>query len=93
MINPFQQLQERANGNTMAQGLSQAAGLMQAMRNPVAAVFGQSMRNSDPRLKQVIEYAQKFGGNFEAAFYALAKEKGVNPDDVLNQASEREGSG
>jgi hypothetical protein len=44
------------------------------------------MRNSDPRLKQVIEYAQKFGGNFEAAFYALAKEKGVDPDDVLNQA-------
>jgi hypothetical protein len=34
----------------------------------------------------VLEYAQKFGGNFEAAFYALAKEKGVNPEEVLNQA-------
>lgn len=86
MNNPFQQLQERASGSLMAQGLSQAAGLMQAMQNPVAALFGQAMQNSDPRLQEVFKYAQQYGGDFEAAFYALAKEKGVNPEDVLNQA-------
>lgn len=86
MNNPFQQMQQRVNGNQMAQGFSQAAGMFQAMQNPVATMFGQAMQNIDPRLQEVYKYALKFGGNFEQAFYALAKEKGRDAQEVLSEA-------
>ena len=60
--------------------------MFQAMQNPVAAMFGQAMQNSNPQLQEVFKYAQQFGGNFEQAFYALAKEKGVDPQQVLAEA-------
>lgn len=44
----------------------------------------QSMINQNPQMKQVMEMVNKNGGNPKDAFYALAKEKGVNPDDILN---------
>ena len=70
----------------MAQGLSQATGMFQAMQNPLGTTFGQAMQSLDPRLQEVFKYAQQYGGNFEQAFYALAKEKNKDPDSVLNQA-------
>lgn len=56
--------------------------LIKSSKNPQALM--QSMINQNPQMKQVMEMVNKNGGNPKDAFYALAKEKGVNPDDILN---------
>lgn len=56
--------------------------LIKSSKNPQAMM--QSMINQNPQMKQVMEMVNKNGGNPKDAFYALAKEKGVNPDDILN---------
>lgn len=50
--------------------------------NPQAAM--QNMANSNPQMKQVMDFVQKSGGDPRKAFYSLAKEKGVDPDEILN---------
>ena len=40
---------------------------------------------NNPQLKQAIEYVNQNGGNPKDAFYKLAKEKGVDPQTILNQ--------
>ena len=43
------------------------------------------MMGQNPQIKQAMDYVNANGGDFEKAFYKLAQEKGVNPDDILNQ--------
>lgn len=42
------------------------------------------MLMQNPQMKQVMDYVNQNGGNAKDAFYKLAKEKGVNPEDILN---------
>lgn len=67
----------------------QVAQMMQMMqmlkhaRNP-QAMFNQ-MVASNPQIKQVVDYVNQNGGDAQAAFYKLADEKGINPDDILSK--------
>lgn len=72
-----------AKAGPMGQAIQMATGMSQAIRggNPMAALM-----QNDPRMKQVIDYINQFSGNAEQAFYALAKQKGVDPNEALNQA-------
>ena len=45
----------------------------------------QKMLSQNPMLKQVMEYINNNGGDAEQAFYKMAKEQGVNPEDILKQ--------
>ena len=40
---------------------------------------------NNPQLSQVINFIKSSGGDTQKAFYALAKQMNVNPQDVLNQ--------
>lgn len=63
---------------------------MQAMQNPMPAMFSQAMQNN-PQLAEVFKYAQQFGGNFEQAFYHYAQENGITQErvnEVLAQAKQ-----
>ena len=40
---------------------------------------------NNPQLKQAIDYVNQNGGDPKQAFYKLAKEKGVDPQTILNQ--------
>lgn len=62
--------------------IKEMVNLIKSSKNPQAMM--QSMINQNPQMKQVMEMVNKNGGNPKDAFYALAKEKGVNPDDILN---------
>lgn len=42
------------------------------------------MKNT-PAMKKVNDYISQNGGDPQAAFYKLANEMGVNPQDILNQ--------
>ena len=36
-------------------------------------------------MQQVMDYINQHGGNPEQVFYQLAKERGVDPEQILNQ--------
>lgn len=43
------------------------------------------MVGQHPQLKQVMQYVNENGGDAKQAFYKLAEERGVNPEDILKQ--------
>lgn len=55
--------------------------MFKASSNPQA--FVQSMMANNPKTADVLQLIQKHGGNAEAAFYDLAKQKGVDPAEFL----------
>lgn len=54
-----------------------SAGNPQMIMNQIAS--------QNPQIKQVMEYINANGGDPKAAFYKLAEEKGVDPDEILRQ--------
>ena len=56
--------------------------LLKSSGNP-QMLFNQ-MLSQNPQMKQVMDYVNQNGGNAKDAFYKMAKEKGVNPEDILN---------
>ena len=38
---------------------------------------------SNPQFKEVMNFVRQNGGSPKDAFYALAKQKGVNPDEIV----------
>ena len=57
--------------------------MIKAAKDPMAAI--NNLAQQDTRMQQVMQYINQNGGNAEAAFYNLAKEKGVDPKEVLSQ--------
>lgn len=43
------------------------------------------MLSTNPKLKQVMDYVNANGGDAQSAFYKMAKEKGIDPEEVLSQ--------
>jgi hypothetical protein len=68
--------------NDNVQSLRQMANAVRNSRNPQMMLM--ELAQSNPQMKQAIEYIGQNGGNAKEAFYALAKQKGVNPDTILN---------
>lgn len=56
--------------------------MLRSANNPQAMI--QSMAQSNPQMKQAIEIVNKYGGDPKTAFYKLAEEKGVDPEQVLS---------
>ena len=81
MPNPIMALLGRTN--PAMQGISQMVKMAKASQNPQAAI--QQMAQSDPRLQQVMQVIQQNGGDAKAAFYNMAKQRGVNPEDIIKQ--------
>ena len=51
--------------------------------NPQAMLM--NMAQSNPNIKQAMDFINQSGGDPQKAFYALAEQKGVNPEDILSQ--------
>lgn len=43
----------------------------------------QQMMSQNPQIQQVMQYVKDNGGNAKTAFYKLAEQKGVNPEEIL----------
>lgn len=56
--------------------------MLQSASNPAATL--QAMAAKNPQMQQAMDFINKCGGDPQKAFYALAKQKGVNPYDILN---------
>lgn len=56
---------------------------VRSARNPNAMLSLLAKKN--PALGTVMQLVQKSGGDPKKAFYELAAQKGVNPEDILSQ--------
>ena len=76
MPNPFKQ---SAPGNIAP--IKNMMQMLNAAQNPQAALNMLAQKN--PQMAQVMNLVG--GRNPQEVFYELCKQKGVNPDDILNQ--------
>lgn len=86
MLNPILE-QARTQSGTQAilnnlQPFRNMLNTIRNSRNPQAMLQNMMMQN--PQLKQAMDWIQQNGGNTESAFYALAKQRGYDPNAVLN---------
>lgn len=83
MVNPM--LQALAKNQQLPNNLSQIKNMITMIRNsnnPQAML--NNMLSQNPQMQQVMSYINQNGGNAQQAFYKMAQEKGVNPDEILN---------
>lgn len=85
LSNPMLGLLNQSRGlSQQTSNLSQIKNMMNMLKtanNPQAML--QMMIQRNPQLKNIMDYINQHGGNPEQAFYAMAKEKGVDPNEVI----------
>lgn len=64
------------------QQIKEMMSLVQGASNPT--IMMQNMISQNPKLKEIMNFVNQNGGDAKAAFYALAKQKGVDPEQVLS---------
>ena len=62
--------------------IKQMMNMVRSAKDPQAALNMMAMNN--PQLKQVMDIVQQYGGDSMTAFKALAKENGMDPDEILS---------
>ena len=82
MLNQLNQQSGRSLLSPNLNQIKQYINLFKNAGNP--QVLLQNMIQSNPQVRQVMQFVQQNGGDAKAAFYKLAQEKGVNPDQILN---------
>ena len=70
-------------GGTIPPQIRQLAQLVRSASDPQAAIA--QLIQTNPQMKQVMDFVRSSGGDPKRAFYSLAQQRGVNPDDILNQ--------
>lgn len=74
------------NQNRMAQMLSPIKQMMQTIKNAGnPQMMLNQMMSQNPQMQSVMQYINQNGGDAKAAFYKLAQERGINPEDILKQ--------
>ena len=67
-------------GNLKA--IKQMMSTIKSAQNPQQMLNNMMMQN--PQYQQVMNYINQNGGDAKTAFYKMAQEKGVNPNDIIN---------
>ena len=76
-------LQQLGGGVTIPPQIKQ---MMQAFRsagNPQAML--NQLIQTNPQMKQVMDFVKASGNDPKAAFYRLAEQRGINPQDIIDQ--------
>lgn len=79
MLNPLVQL---ARSNPMMGQIKQMMTMLRTAQNPTAML--NQMVMSNPQMKQVMDIVQQYGGDSMKAFHAVAKQKGFDPNEILD---------
>lgn len=82
MIGANRQASPVPNAQNNQNGIASAFRMLQAASNPMAYL---KSLYSDSQIGQAMNVVQQNGGDARQAFYNLAKQKGVDPNDILNQ--------
>ena len=81
MQNPIlQELKSTPINNNLGQ-IKQLMNIIKSAKNPQLAL--QNMLRNNPQMKQVQGLIDQYGGDPKTAFYKMAEEKGVNPEQIL----------
>ena len=62
--------------------IKQYMNLFKGAKNPQALL--QNMMQTNPQIKYVMDLVNQNGGDPKAAFYKLAEEKGIDPNEIIN---------
>ena len=76
---------QQLNRNAINPQLSQIKSMMQTVRsagNPNAMM--QQLLSRNPQYARVMNLVQQSGGDARTAFYKLAEQSGVDPDEILS---------
>ena len=80
MLSQLSQTQNPMFGNLKA--IKQMMSTIKSAQNPQMMLNNMMMQN--PNYKQVMDYINQNGGDAKTAFYKMAQEKGINPNDIIN---------
>ena len=69
-------------GNQNLGQIKSMVNMVKSARNP-QAMMNQLMQ-TNPQIRNVMNYVNQNGGDPKRAFYQMAQQKGVNPDEILN---------
>ena len=75
-------LQQLNGGLRIPPQIRQMIGMLKSSGNQQALLM--QMMQNNPNVKQAMEIVQQYGGDAEKAFYALAEQKGINPQEILD---------
>lgn len=82
MQNPvLQALRSQPANNNLSQ-IKSMMNMVRSAGNPQAML--QSMIQNNPQMRQVMTLINQSGGDPKAAFYKLAQEKGIDPQQILD---------
>ena len=56
---------------------------MKSFSNPKA--MADQLLKSNPNAKEINDYINQNGGDIRKAFYAAAKDKGIDPEEIIKQ--------
>ena len=71
-----------SRGNPQVNQVKQMFDTLRAAKNPQAIL--NQMIQSNPKMRGVMDYINQNGGDPQKAFYTMARQKGVNPEEILN---------
>lgn len=80
-MNPILQALGNQQGNPQLNQIRQMMNTIKSARNPQAMM--NQMIQSNPQMRNVMNFVNQNGGDAKKAFYALAQQRGINPDDIL----------
>ena len=81
MLNPMMGALNQSKLAGQIQPIRNVMNMIRAARNP-QAMMSQMMQNN-PQFQQVNQLIQQSGGDARKAFYSLAEQQGVDPDQIL----------
>lgn len=72
------------NQSRLSQNLTPIKNMMSMIKNAGnPQMMLQQMMSQNPQIQQVMQYVKDNGGSAKTAFYKLAEQKGVNPEEIL----------
>ena len=78
----FQQLSPQQQNNVISPQMTQMANMMKSANNPQQLLM--NMAQNNPKTKQVLDFINKSNQSPKDLFYSMAKQKGVDPNQILN---------
>ena len=75
-------LQQLGGGLRIPPQIRQMISLVKSSGNPQAML--NQIIQSNPNMKQIATIIQQYGGDANKAFYAIAEQNGINPQEIIN---------
>lgn len=72
-----------SSGNQNAETAKSIFSMLNGSSNPYQLLINMAAKN--PMIKNIMDSADKSGKSYQDMFYELAKQKGVDPNSIINQ--------